>query len=321
MKKVLIGLVAVFCVGLGIFWIYIDEIVGNAISRGGSAALGVQTHVDFVRISPFDGKLLLNGLEIANPPDFDSSQFLRVSSGQIDADLGTLDKPVVEISRITMEDVEVSLDRNHHGTNYAKILDNVKHFEASDSSKTDDSNQRYVVREFQIRDIDARVEWSSVASDKTALSVKIPQIEFRDLGAKDGRGVTMGELTSIFTKAILQSIVRYGVNLPSTVRDGLELGLGGVALVTGVVVKGASNTVVDVAAGLATGVAGEGAGGKIQGAGDDAIDGVGRAIDAAGTKGSDVLGGVGDALGSAEDKVLGGLREATGGGDEDHSGN
>ena len=105
MKKVLIGLVAVFCVGLGIFWIYIDEIVGNAISRGGSAALGVQTHVDFVRISPFDGKLLLNGLEIANPPDFDSSQFLRVSSGQIDADLGTLDKPVVEISRITMEDV------------------------------------------------------------------------------------------------------------------------------------------------------------------------------------------------------------------------
>jgi len=316
MKKVLLGLLVLFCVGLGTVWIYVDEIVGGAISRGGFAALGVETRVAFVRISPFDGVLRLNGLEIANPPGFHSSRFLAVSSGQIDADLRTLDKQVVEVPSLGMEDVEVSLDRNHHQTNYREILDNLKHSEASDTPAKDDSEQRYVVRKVQIRNVTARVEWSDIASSQTALSVVIPEIEFRDLGAKDGHGVTMQELTGIFTKAILWSIARYGVNLPSAVRDGLEDGLGGVARVTGVVVKGASTTLVDVAAGVATGVAGESVGGEIRGAGDHAIESVGKALGDAGQKGGEAFGHVGKALDTAGGKVLGGLKRATGGGDE-----
>ena len=101
MKKVLLGLAVVVCIALGTVWIYVDEIVGGAIQRGGSAALGVDVSVDFVRLSPFDGKLRLNGLDIANPPGFDSNRFLRVGSGRIAADLGTVEEEVVEVQPLS----------------------------------------------------------------------------------------------------------------------------------------------------------------------------------------------------------------------------
>ena len=312
MKKVLLGLAVVVCIALGTVWIYVDEIVGGAIQRGGSAALGVDVSVDFVRLSPFDGKLRLNGLDIANPPGFDSSRFLRVGSGRIAADLGTVEEEVVEVPLIAMEDVDVFLDREKHQTNYGQILENVKRFEASDDTQSDDSEQRYVVRLVQIQNVTARVEWSKVASDRTALKAVIPEIEFRDLGAENGRGVTMAEITGIFTKALLASIARYGVNLPSAVRDGLEVGLSGVAVVTGVVVKGAGTALVDVTAGVVGGIAGEKAGSKVQGAGSYAVGGVRDFVGGATEKSEKALDGVGDALGKAEGGVLGGFRRMTG---------
>ncbi|MEE2679504.1 MAG: hypothetical protein VX546_13065 [Myxococcota bacterium] len=312
MKKVLIGVAAVFCIALAGVWIYVDEIVGGAIQRGGSAALGVDVQVDFVRISPLDGKLRLNGLDIANPPGFDSSRFLRIGSGAIVADLGTLEDDVVEVPRISMEDVDVSLDREKHRTNYGQILENVKQFEASDDTQRDDSQQRYVVRLVEIKNVTARVEWSKVAADKTALNVVIPEIEFRDLGAKDGRGVTMAEITGIFTKALLASIARYGVNLPGAVRDGLEVGLSGVGAVTGVVVKGAGTALVDVTSGVVGGIAGEEAGDKVRGAGSYAVGGVRDFVGGTTEKSEEAVKGVGDALGKAEGGVLGGLRHLTG---------
>jgi len=300
-KKVLLGLLAAVCVGLGAVWVYVDDIVGHAIERGGTAALGVETQVGFVRISPFDGEFLLNGLAIANPLGFDTSRFLHVGSGQIDADLRTLDDPVVEVPYLGMQDVEVSLERDGHRTNYGVILDNVKRFEvpgSSDATVSEDSQKRYVVRKVSIRDVTARVEWSKLASDQTAVSVVIPEITFRDVGAKDGRGVTMGELTSIFTKALLGSIARYGLNLPSAVRSGLESGLGGLARVTGVVVTGAGTTLVDVAAGVAKEVVGDEVGDAIRGVGGDAAESVGNALDDVARK---ALDGVFKVVGGGED--------------------
>lgn len=278
-KKILLGLVAALGVALGAAWLYVDEFVGHAIERGGTAALGVEIRVGFVRISPFDGELRVNRLAVENPPGFDTTRFLRVKRGQIDADLSTLEDEVVEVPYLALEHVEVSLERDGHRTNYGVILDNVKNFEASDAADPPEgggSQKRYVVRKVSIRDIVARVEWSRFASNQTAVSVVIPEIEIHDVGARDGRGVAMGELTSIFTKAILGSIARYGVNLPSAVRSGLESGLGGLARVTGVVVTGAGSTLVDVAAGVATEL-GEGeVGNAVRSVGGDAVKSVGN---------------------------------------------
>ncbi|HJO23945.1 MAG: hypothetical protein QF890_08345 [Myxococcota bacterium] len=319
MRKVLLGLLAAVAVGLGAVWFYVDEIVAHAIERGGSAALGVEIRVGFVRISPLNGELLLSGVGIANPPGFDSSDFLRILGGRIDADLRTLlEDEVVEVPYLGIEHVAVSLDRDQKQTNYQVILENLKHFEAVDpsgASKSDGSEKRFVVRKVQIRDVTARVEWSRVASKQTAISVVVPEIELHDLGAEGGQGVTMAEFSSIFTRAILGSIARYGFNLPSDVRSGLELGLGGLTRVTGVVVKGTGTTLVDVAAGVATGVAGERAGDAVSNAGGGVVGGIGEAVEDVGALGTGTVHGVGEVLDAGGKKVLGGLERAVGAGD------
>jgi hypothetical protein len=79
--------------------------------------------------------------------------------------------------------------------------------------------------------------------------VEIPEIELRNIGAQNGRGVTLGELEAIVVKAVLGSVARYGEDLPGAILGGLDAGLGGLSRVGGVVVRGAGQAGVGGIAG------------------------------------------------------------------------
>lgn len=289
MKKILLGLLALFFVGLGGIWLYTNEIVGTAIERGATYALGVDTRVGFVRLRLLNGDFAMSGLRIDNPPGFDEPSFLELDSARIHVDLGTARSEVVHIPEFTLQGVDVALEREGRNTNYGVIMANLGRFESKGAKLPPDApatgQKRFIVDRVLIRDVAARVEWSELASDATGMRVEIPQIELTGIGADNARGVVMSELTGIILKAVLGSIARYGTDLPGAVLSGLNSGLGGLTRVPGVVVSGAGKAVVDHVADAVGGEVGD----AVRGVGGSATEAVGKAV---GSSASKALGGL-----------------------------
>jgi hypothetical protein len=290
MKKVLIGLVALVVVGVGAIWLFVNEIVGTAIERGATYALGVETRVGFVRLALLTADFRMSGFRIANPSGFDESHFLRMRRATIDVDPGTVQQDVVVVKHFALDGIEVALEREGKQTNYGVILDNVKRFESETPPGGTPppeaaDGKRFIVNRLVITDVLAKVEWSQLAADQTGITVAIPQIELEDIGAHNAQGVAMAELSNIILKAILGSIARYGGDLPGAMLSQLNAGLGGVGRISGVVVTGIGGSAVEKV--------GEAVGGEV----GDAIRGVGGSA----------AEGVGKAVGSSADKALGNL--------------
>jgi hypothetical protein len=288
-KKILLGLLVLFFAAVGGVWLYTNEILGNAIERGATYALGVDTRVGFVRLRLLDGDFAMSGLRIHNPPGFDEPDFLDLDGAHIRVDLGTLRSEVVHVPEFTLQGVDVALEREGRKTNYGVIMANLARFESKGSKPPPDASsageKRFIVDRVLIRDVEARVEWNELASDATGMQVQIPQIELKDIGAGNARGVVMSELTAIVLKAVLGAVARYGTNLPAAILGGLNSGLGDLTRVPGVVVSGVGKAAVDHVA--------DAVGGEV----GDAVRGVGGSATEA----------VGKAVGSSAGKALGGL--------------
>jgi hypothetical protein len=290
-KRILIGLIVLLAAVLGVALVYLNEIVGGAIERGATYALGVDTRVGFVRLRPWDGTFRISSFRIDNPPGFDESDFLRMGSAFVAVSLDTLREDVVLVPRFQLDRIQVALEREGKETNYGTILKNLKRFESGDAPAQAEapaepaSERRFIVKQLVITDVTAHVEWSELAADQSAIEVAIPKIELKDIGAHNAQGVAMQELTNIIVKAILGSIARYGGDLPGAMLGQLSSGLGALTRVPGVTVSGIGGNLAEAA--------GAAVGGEV----GDAIRGVGGSAAKS----------VGDAVGEETGKALGGL--------------
>ncbi len=298
MKKLLIGVAGLFVALLVGVSFYINEIVGTAIERGGTYALGVETTVGFVRLSPFGGNFRISSLRIANPPGFERSSFLELGSGNIDVALATLTEPVVHVPRFHLDDIEITLERAKGRTNYGEILDNLGRFEKgkAPAPKQEDSGPgtRVVIDELVITDVTANVEWIDAPANLAMTKIEIPEIRLQGIGAHNAQGVAVSELSSIIIKAIMGAIARYGGDLPSIMLGELQRSMGRLTRLPGVMVEGMGSNLV------------ESVGNAMPGAVGDAVRGVGETT-------GEAAKGVTDAVGAKAKKALGGLF----GGDKD----
>lgn len=291
MKKLLIGVVVVAVAMAAAAALSVNELVGGAVERGSTYALGVSTRVGFVRLALLDGSFRLARLRIGNPAGFDQDHFLTLHDARMDVDLSSLRRDVVVVPVLSLDGVDVILEKSGTGaTNYGVILQNVKRFESGGArgaaaAPPQGGGKRFIVQRLRITDVTARVEWSRLASDATAVHVNIPEIDLHDLGAAHGKGVTLAELSNIVLKAVLGSVARYGGDLPAAMLSELEGGLAGLTRLTGVAVSGIGGSAVEEV--------GKALGGEV----GDAVRGVG----------GDAAKSVGDAVGSSAGKALKGL--------------
>jgi hypothetical protein len=272
MKRVLLGLFAFLAIALAAVYLSIDRIATHAITRGVSQALGVDTKVGFVRLSPFAGDLKVSALSIDNPPGFGGDHFLAFDSFELDTELGSLRSPVVHVPLFRLEGVDVSLERKGDQSNTDAIFANLKRFEQQGSAKGKPEpkgpERRFVVTKLAITDITAHVEWNALASKQSALEVHIPGVELNNPGGS--RGLTLPELSNLVVKAVLES-VRTSGQLPRQVASDLAGGLTDLARVPLAITGGVLGEVGKVLPGAAGEAVGA-VGGAVEGAGDKALE-------------------------------------------------
>lgn len=202
---------------------YIDLIASEAIERGGTAALGLETRVGRVRLGLLSTELSLSDMTVANPEGFEAPHLLELEKGELEVGLSELRADPIVISRIVLSGIELNLEKDRGRTNFGVLLENLSRSEADPSaSKAEgEAGAGLVIREVLIRDVTARGQLIPLQGERTKLEVNVPEIRMRDLGSGES-GMSMTQLAGVLTKAILAGVAQKSASLPSELSGDLR---------------------------------------------------------------------------------------------------
>ncbi len=213
---------------------FIDSLVTQAVERGGTHALGVETRLEGASIGLVSGEFALTELAVSNPPGFEQPDFFVLRAGRLELPLSALLEERITIPALVLEGITIDLERNSKGTNYGMILDNLKRFEsgkapAPEKEPDGGGGKTFLLQKLVLRDTRAVVNLLPEGGDLTKLSLSIPEIVVEDLGSE----MTLAEICALVVKTVVQAAASAGGGvLPEELLKDLRGRLDGLEGVT-----------------------------------------------------------------------------------------
>ncbi|MGH8016097.1 MAG: hypothetical protein ACREBV_07900, partial [Candidatus Zixiibacteriota bacterium] len=220
MKKFLLWLFVLVIVVLAGAYFARNAIVGSAIEKGSTYALGVETHLGSANLSLNAGSLELSGFRIDNPAGFESDQILSIESGIVDVNTGSVFADTVEIDSIVFSDIKVTLEHNNGKSNYQALLDNAAKVDIGES----ESNTIFRVKKIEINKIRAEAKINLPGNNKIEEAFEIENIRLNNVGGNDG--ASLAKLTATIIEELTKKVLAEGkYKLPGNVGKYFE-GIG-----------------------------------------------------------------------------------------------
>ncbi len=223
MKKLLIRLVLavvviVLVVGV-VGYIWLNSIAKAAVEHGGTYAMGVETTVEKVSLQPFGGKMQMDKLKVANPKGFSGPHLMQ--SGKFDVELvpGSLMGDAVEIKKFELDGLDMYIEQKLDGSNISKIMKNLEKLGGDEPAEEEAEGTKVKVDVITIRNVVAHVKVLSGPE----LTIKIPEIEMKELTSDNAAGVALPVLVSRIVPAIIAAVLAEGQGvLPTDLFNGLN---------------------------------------------------------------------------------------------------
>lgn len=269
-------------------FLYVDSLARGAIELAGTKALGVKTTVDGVSIGVLSGEAGLKGLDVANPPDYQSEHFLHMGSGDVAVTTRSLLEDVVRVPKIELANIDLSFEEKLGGkSNVDTILENLKKFAGDSGGGTakSDSGKKFVIDELTITNIKVTARAHGVPLADKGIVIEVPKVQLKDIGSGGKDPMGLNQLSALIVSTVLQAVLdASGGQLPAVFVQGLTNGLGDIG---NVFAKGVGSIGVDLGSGL------QGIGG---GLGKGLSEGVEKAAEDVGKGIEDAAKGAGDAV-------------------------
>lgn len=203
---ILIGVLVV--VAGGAWWLYssLDSVVAQAIRSYGPDITGVSVKLGGVKIQPTEGRAALHGLELGNPAGFKTERALSVGQISTTLDIASLNKDVVLIKEVVVEQPEVVYEYASGGSNLDVIQRHVDNYVAQKlgtSDKSKGKEKKMIIEHLYIRGAKASV--SAEMLKGKSMTVPLPDMHLTDIGKKTN-GATAGEVAKQVLGALTQSV-------------------------------------------------------------------------------------------------------------------
>lgn len=224
----LLILVTLVVIGATILYFTINTMIASEIESATTDALGVETTLDSFRISLFDQRTTISGLDIANPKGFDG-EFLTLGSGLLGVDLKSIFSERIEIKVITLQDIGLNLIERLQESNVGTIIDHASGPPSeNDSAGGDDdegSEQKFIIDKVLIKNVKVTISIEPLTSERQPTTLTIDQIDVRDIGRKEN-GVSLDQVSSIILHSIIASAAKAApTEIPSLMLTTMEGGL------------------------------------------------------------------------------------------------
>ena len=312
-RIVLVLVLLVVIAGVAGF-IMIDSIATAAVSKGAAFATQTDADCEKVDVKVFGSAATITNLDIGNPdgpflkaveevvkelPDDEQQEyrdafnsFLVLGNGSLDITVGDVLADKIEIDKVELKDIDISLIGKDGKKNYEVILESLKRFQGDSPPAESKDEKQVVIKELIISNItvyyyfdeDPALGAIAVGPKKITIADDEPMV-LTDVGSG---GVPMSQITADIITDIL---VQVTANLAGDLGGNLK-GLGNSLVDTiGEVEFGETLKELDL-------------GGKLDALGDlgiDGMEGVGDAFKGIGEGAGDLLEGAGEFLGGDDD--------------------
>jgi hypothetical protein len=217
----------------------INSLAKKGIEKGGTYALGTNTTLQSADVGILGGTFAMSGLNVANPPGYKAPAFLSLGSGGVAVSFNSLSKPVVELPKLNLDNLNVALEKSGGKANFNVILDHIKKVAdqaggagGSGGSSSGGGEKKFVVNELSLTNINISVDLIGGPADLTKVNIPIDEIKLTNVGKTGtgvgGTGVTMSQLASIIVEAVLAAAADKGGGiLPAEILGDLQGGLAG----------------------------------------------------------------------------------------------
>jgi uncharacterized protein involved in outer membrane biogenesis len=182
--------VLLLAAGLTLLWSNIDWIVKNAIEQYGSQATGTSVRVDRVALHPAQGKGVIEGLTVANPPGYSAPHILSLGGISV-----RIAPRTIASNHVVIEDIRIATPLVVYEMNDARVA-NIdvlkKNLGAEPPERTrgrstkgaKDEGKRLRIRRLVIENakVDVRI---AALGDKSRI-VALSRLEMTDIGGTNG---------------------------------------------------------------------------------------------------------------------------------------
>ena len=203
----------------GAYWIYasLDHHVARALREWGPEVAGVAVTLDGTNIKRTDGRGLLRGLAVANPPGFPAASALRADEVEVEIDVASLGRDVIVVRTLTLIAPEIRLDTGPAGSNLEAIRRNIeRHVGQFVPGKSALPAKRLLIESLRLRD--ARIVLPGRAAGGEAATATL-QLHLRDIGKARG-GAFPGEIAREIWTPLAQSVALSAVDTESAAARG-----------------------------------------------------------------------------------------------------
>lgn len=238
--RIVLGVFVLAVAGVGIAWLMVDSIAKKGVQQGGQYALGVPTNVKDLSLSLLGGNLKIDQLQVANPQGFRSPHLVKTGMFEIRVQPSSVFGQTVQVQKFVLDGLSLNIEQGTAGTNVSAVLDHIKTLGSPSGGNAQPQNQnqsnpqaqgeggkKVHVTSILIRNVEA--SFYLPLSDKP-LTVRVPQIELKDMGNDSPDGVPVSRLIAQILPAILASVVESGKGIiPSDMAGLLNRDIAGAA--------------------------------------------------------------------------------------------
>jgi hypothetical protein len=244
---ILLGIVVLLVALLAAAWFLADEIVEQAVRKGGPAILGVPVTLGGADIQILRGQLGIEDLVIGNPEGFQTEQLFSLGKVEVDMDTASVFSDVIHIRSIRIVEPEITYERRLRSSNIGALMEKLEgggeegeeptgEPEAAENKTPEEGGKKVVIDEVRIEGAKVRVSGTLMAG--RALTVPLPTIVMRDIGKEKG-GASLGEAIGRILKAVATAVTDAVAAALKAVGQGVEAvgeaAVGGAKAAVGVV--------------------------------------------------------------------------------------
>jgi uncharacterized protein involved in outer membrane biogenesis len=228
MKKAAIVLGVLLLVAAGavlLAYHSLDFIARAAIEHYGPRVAGVPLTVAEATVSAREGRAVVKGVEIGNPPGFSSPRAARLGEIRVGLDPLTLTDPVIFVHELAVIAPLITYERGDAGANLDAIRKNIEGHVARSGAASQGREtaaaarvgRKLIIARLVVRG--GRVTVTNRALKGQGLSFDLPDIELRDVGKRQG-GVTPAEVAALVAAVIQQKIAQKALTNLDLLRHG-----------------------------------------------------------------------------------------------------
>lgn len=201
MRRFLLTLLVLLLVLTGAGWLYLDRVAQTVVEQGGSRALGVPLRVESMAVSPFSGRVAIGDLRVANPEGFSDQPLFRLDSGTVALRLGSLFEDVLEVPEVTLDGLNVRVERVDNATNLGQIAERL----GGNGGESTGEPTRLRIGYLRITGVEAEVDLGREPGESGRFSMELAPVEIQNLG-DDTNGITVAGLVERITATVIEQV-------------------------------------------------------------------------------------------------------------------